>query len=86
MQSLGAYALNRRNLPLAHEYFKAYAQHCETHARRQEAAGAYHQLGRVAEERRDFAAAEARYRKALKVLSDRVTSSARRSPITSSAI
>jgi hypothetical protein len=67
MQAQAAYALNQRNLPLAAQRFQAYAEICEQQGREDGAAAPYHQLGRVAEERRDFGAAEDWYRKSLAI-------------------
>lgn len=65
LQALAAYALNRRNLPLAQQHFAAFAAVCEQQGREDWTAGAFHQLGRVAEERRDFATAKDWYHKSL---------------------
>jgi tetratricopeptide (TPR) repeat protein len=67
LQTLAAYALNIRNLPLAAQRFETLAITCERMERKELAAGAYHQLGVVAQGRRDFDAAERWYRKALAV-------------------
>ncbi|MBK7001351.1 MAG: tetratricopeptide repeat protein [Rhodoferax sp.] len=67
MQALAAYAQNRRNLPLAQQRFAVFAATCERQGREDLVAGAYHQLGRVAGERHDFAAAEGWYRKSLEI-------------------
>ena len=67
MQCLGAYAQNRRNLPLAQAHYEALARHCESHGKESVAAVAYHQVGRMAQERREFAAAEGWYRKSLEI-------------------
>jgi len=66
MQSLAAYALNIRDFTEAEHLFAALAQ--RTHDRDpQGEAAAYHQLGMVAEERRDFDAAENWYLESLAV-------------------
>lgn len=67
MQCLGAYAQNRRNLPLAQRHYHAFALLCEGHDQEAFAVGAYHQLGIVAQERRDLDAAEAWYHKSLEI-------------------
>ncbi|MGH3117328.1 MAG: hypothetical protein ACRDQ2_09490 [Gaiellales bacterium] len=66
-RALAAHAKNRRNLPLAQRYFEAFARHYEVHGKESFSAGAYHELGMVAEERRDFEAAEGWYRKSLEI-------------------
>lgn len=66
-QSLGHYALNQRSLALAQRYYEVLARHCERHGGDSQAAAAYHQLGVVAGERRDFGAAEVWYRKAIEI-------------------
>ena len=60
-QSLAVWAQNNRDFAEAERLFLRCARHEDT------AAGAYHQLGRVAQERRDFAAAEQWYRKSLAI-------------------
>ncbi|WP_170113261.1 tetratricopeptide repeat protein [Ahniella affigens] len=67
LQAQAVYALNRRNLALAAQHYEAYAKICEHRAREDLAATPYHQLGRVAQERREFDAAEAWYRKSLAI-------------------
>jgi tetratricopeptide (TPR) repeat protein len=67
LQAQAAYALNRRNLPLAARLYEAFAQTFEARQREDLAAAPYHQLGRVAEERGDFDAAEAWYCKSLAI-------------------
>ncbi|RDE50522.1 MAG: CHAT domain-containing protein, partial [Candidatus Accumulibacter meliphilus] len=67
MQALANYALNRRDFPLAAMRFEAYARNCEQLGREDLAAAPYHQLGRVAQERRNLAMAEAWYCKALEI-------------------
>lgn len=67
MQALAAYALNRRNLPLAQQRFAALAATDERRGREDLVASAYHQLGMVAHERHDFATAEVWYRKSLEI-------------------
>ncbi len=60
-QALASWALNNRNLVEAERLFQALAQYPEY------AADSYHQLGRIAQERRNFTAAEDWYRKSLAV-------------------
>ena len=67
LQAQAAYALNRRNLALAAQRFEAYAANCVQRGLEDQAAAPYHQLGMVAQERRDFDAAEAWYRKSLAI-------------------
>ena len=67
LQAQAAYALNRRNLALAAQRFEACATNCEQRGQEDLAAAPYHQLGMVSQERRDFDAAEAWYRKSLAI-------------------
>ncbi|MGA2150016.1 MAG: CHAT domain-containing protein, partial [Bryobacteraceae bacterium] len=60
-QGLAAWALNTRDLAEAERLWLHLARHEDS------AAGAYHQLGIVAQERRDFAMAEQWYRKSLAI-------------------
>ncbi|EGV31729.1 Tetratricopeptide TPR_2 repeat-containing protein [Thiorhodococcus drewsii AZ1] len=66
-QSLAAFALNRRDLAAARQLFEAQATQAEAADNQEMLAGAYHQLGVIAEEQRDFASAEAWYRKSLAI-------------------
>ncbi|RDE48755.1 MAG: CHAT domain-containing protein [Candidatus Accumulibacter meliphilus] len=67
MEALATYAFNRHDLPLAGKRFEAYARSCEQLALEDKVASSYHKLGMVAQERRDFEAAEAWYGKALEI-------------------
>jgi tetratricopeptide (TPR) repeat protein len=60
-QSLAAWALNNRDFSEAERLYLTLARHPES------VAGAYHQLGMVTQERRDFEAAEQWYRKSLAI-------------------
>ena len=64
-QALGSYAQNCWDLESASRRFAALAEHASRCNRPELEAGAYHQLGMIAEERRDFPAAEQWYRKSL---------------------
>ena len=67
LQSLAAYAQNTLNFSEAMHLFQQLATaHKETGTPEGEA-GAYHQLGRIAEEQRDFQTAEKWYRKSLEI-------------------
>lgn len=67
LQAQAVYALNQRNLALAAQRYRDCAAVCERLGWEDWIGGAYHQLGRVAEERRDFDAAEAWYHKSLAI-------------------
>ena len=67
-QAQAVYAFNTRNLPLAAQRFEAYAATCERRQREDLEAAPYQQLGRVAQKRRDFDAAEAWYSKSLAII------------------
>lgn len=67
-QALGAYAQNQWDFTSAEQRFAALAEHHQHHKQRNNPtneAVPYHQLGMIAQERRDFAAAEQWYRQAL---------------------
>ena len=66
-QSLAYYALEMRRFEEANSQFTALAEKAKTLNEWNIVAGALHQLGRIAEEQRDFAAAEAWYKKALAI-------------------
>jgi tetratricopeptide (TPR) repeat protein len=64
-QSLAVYAQNTRNFLEAERLYMQRAAAAGEYGKEDSEAMAYHQLGRVAEERRDFAAAEGWYLKSL---------------------
>ena len=66
-QSLAAYAQNSRNFVEASRLFSELAQHAAARANWEVEASAYHQLGMIAEEQRDFAAAREWYLKSLAI-------------------
>ncbi|TDR46724.1 Tfp pilus assembly protein PilF [Tahibacter aquaticus] len=67
IQAMATYAMNRRNLQLAAARFEAFATICQRLDHEGLAAASYHQLGRVAEARRDFVTAESWYRRSLEI-------------------
>lgn len=64
-QSLAAFAKNRREFEAARQLFEDLAGHAEAMDNQYGAAISYHQLGRIAEEQRDFAGAGAWFLKAI---------------------
>jgi len=66
-QSLAVYALHSRNFVEASSLFTQLVQHHAARANWNGEASAYHQLGRVAEEQRDFATAREWYLKSLAI-------------------
>ena len=66
-QALAVYALNCRNFSEAATLFQSLAEHQHTVNNERGEAGACHQLGLIAQKRRDFATAERWYLKALAV-------------------
>jgi tetratricopeptide (TPR) repeat protein len=65
-QSLAFFALNTRNFAAASRLFERLAAHSVSRGNLKGEAAAYHQLGMIAQEQRDFAAAE-QYRKSLAI-------------------
>jgi len=66
-QSSASFALNVRNFTVATDLFERLAELANTMENQRRAADSYHQLGIIAEKRRDFAGAEAWYRKSLAI-------------------
>lgn len=66
-QSLAAYALNTRDFARANRLYENLANHRKQHGDTEGEAGAYHQLGIIAEEQRDFVAAERCYQQSLAI-------------------
>ncbi len=66
-QSLAQYSLQTRNFDEAFRLFELLAANRVVAEDKEGEAGAYHQLGRIAEERRDFNSAETWYRKSLAI-------------------
>jgi tetratricopeptide (TPR) repeat protein len=66
-QSLAAYALNRRSFARAEQLFARLAKNRVAEKDGYGTAGAYHHLGRIAQEQRDFSAAEKWYLKSLRI-------------------
>jgi tetratricopeptide (TPR) repeat protein len=66
-QSLATYAQHSRNFVEASRLFTELAQHCAAGAHWKGEAGAYHQLGIIATEQRDFATAQEWYLKSLDI-------------------
>ncbi|HYH67615.1 MAG TPA: CHAT domain-containing protein [Urbifossiella sp.] len=66
-QSLAFYAQNTHNYPVAADLFDQLQRHDDRIGNAVGQAAAYHQLGMVAQERRDLAAAEGWYRKSLEI-------------------
>ena len=66
-QVLAAYALHTRNFTAAADLFQCLVTHCVAGEDAEGEAAAYHQLGIIAQEQRDFAAAEQWYRKSLAI-------------------
>ncbi|HEY6250897.1 MAG TPA: tetratricopeptide repeat protein [Candidatus Angelobacter sp.] len=67
MQALAIFALDGRNFVTAQRLYEQYAVLRKSSGTPGAEAGAYHQLGRVAEEQQDFAAAREWYRKSLAI-------------------
>jgi tetratricopeptide (TPR) repeat protein len=67
VQCIAAHALNTRNLLEARELFTTLSKLEQQRGEERSEAAAYHQLGRIAQERRDLAAAESWYRKSLDI-------------------
>ncbi len=67
IQSLAAYAMNTRNFQEAAHLFERLATSGKNHGDAKIEAGAYHQLGMIAKEQRDFASAEQWCRKAMAI-------------------
>jgi tetratricopeptide (TPR) repeat protein len=67
IQSLAAYAQQSRNFVEAYRLFSERAQYCAAHADWKGEAGAYHHLGMIAQEQRDFATAREWYLKSLAI-------------------
>lgn len=67
IQSLAAHAQNTRNFHEAAHLFERLATSRKNHEDAAGEAGAYHNLGMIAQEQRDFAGAEQWYRKALAI-------------------
>lgn len=61
------YAQNRREFISAQHYFERLAEHHKVRSNAEREATAYHQLGRIAQEQRDFKRAEQWYRKSLAI-------------------
>ncbi|MGV2340783.1 MAG UNVERIFIED_CONTAM: tetratricopeptide repeat protein [Planctomycetaceae bacterium] len=66
-QSLAAFAMNTGRFQEASELFGNLAENQRKAGNPEAEAGAYHQLGRIAQEQRDFATAEQWYRKSLAI-------------------
>jgi tetratricopeptide (TPR) repeat protein len=66
-QSLAAYALHSRNFVEASRLFAELAQHCVGTEHSEGEASAYHQLGMIAEEQREFETAREWYLKSLAI-------------------
>jgi tetratricopeptide (TPR) repeat protein len=66
-QSLAFYAQNTWNIDGAAHLFQQFAEHRKQHGDKSAEAAAYHQLGRIAQERRDFETAEKWYLKSLEI-------------------
>jgi len=66
-QSLAFYAQNTLNFDSAQRLFGRLAEHHRGRGEREDEAAAYHQLGMIAQERRDFASAETWYLKSLEI-------------------
>ena len=66
-QSLASYALNSRDFVEASRLFAVLAKHCAARGNARGEAIAYHQLGRIAEEQREFATAREWYLKSLDI-------------------
>ena len=64
-QSLAMFALHRRDFTAARQLFEALAQHRVERGDQEGLASVYHQLGLIAEEQRDFAAAGAWFLKSV---------------------
>jgi|ERR1700675_584563 len=67
IQSLAVFADNTRNFTQAARLFERLASHCNSSGNKEGVAAAYHQLGWVAEQQRDFTAAERRYLQSLNI-------------------
>jgi tetratricopeptide (TPR) repeat protein len=67
LQALGAYARNVRNYRAAGELFNRLAQARRSTGDEEGEAAAFHQLRIIAEEQRDFQAAQEWYRKSLTI-------------------
>ena len=67
MQVFAVYALNNRNFDEAEKQYLAWAEWEKSIGDEKGVATAYHQLGRVAQERRDLVAAESWYRQSLEI-------------------
>lgn len=66
-QSLAAYALNTRDYAGASRLFENFAAESKRVSKPEWEAGAYHQLGNIAEAQRDYAAAERWYKQSLAI-------------------
>jgi tetratricopeptide (TPR) repeat protein len=67
LQSLAAYALNMHNYKEAEDLYLRFVEANKVSGNAELEAAAYHQIGRIAEGKRDFDLAEVWYRKSLKI-------------------
>ena len=69
-QSLGAYSLNIQDYGSARRLYKEIAEFTSKHGHSDHEAVAYYQLGRIAQEQRDFKTAESWYKKSLAIFEE----------------